>query len=67
MYTPYRSPAAFYECLITVVIALLRTTTAPKIFSLLPPAKPPVNLETVQAPFFEAIAHYILVFRESAH
>ena len=28
MYTLYRSPAPFYECLITVVIALLRTATA---------------------------------------
>ena len=27
MYTLYRSPAAFYECLITVVITLFRTTT----------------------------------------
>ena len=26
MYTLYRSPAAFYECLITVVITLFRTT-----------------------------------------
>ena len=37
MYTLYRSPAAFYECLITVVIALLRTTAAQKKFSVLPP------------------------------
>ena len=32
MYTLYRSPAAFYECLITVVITFLRTTTAQKKF-----------------------------------
>ena len=33
MYTLYRSPAAFYECLIPVVIApLLHTTSAQKNF-----------------------------------
>ena len=30
MYTLNRSPAAFYECLITVVIELLRTTATQK-------------------------------------
>ena len=30
MYTLYRSPAAFYECLITVMITLPRTSTAKK-------------------------------------
>ena len=32
MYSLYISPAAFYECLIKVVIELLRTTAAQKIF-----------------------------------
>ena len=32
MYTLYRSPAAFYECSVTFVIELLRTTTARKSF-----------------------------------
>ena len=36
MYTLYRSPAAFHECLITVVITLLRTTTTQKIFLYFP-------------------------------
>ena len=35
LYTLCRSPAAFYKCLITVVITLLRTTTAQKKFSVL--------------------------------
>ena len=30
MYTLHRLPAVFYECLITVMIVLLRTTTAQK-------------------------------------
>ena len=32
MYTLYRFPAAFYECLVTLMIALLRTTAAQKAF-----------------------------------
>ena len=32
MYTLYRSLAAFYECLITVVIALLRAKADPQKF-----------------------------------
>ena len=32
IYTIYRSAAAFYECLITVVIALFRTTATQKFF-----------------------------------
>ena len=36
MYTLYRSPAAFYECLVAVVITLLRTTAAQKIFCINP-------------------------------
>ena len=32
MYTLYRSPAAFYGCLITIVITLLSTTATPKKF-----------------------------------
>ena len=32
MYTLYRSPAAFYECMITVVIAFLRTAAAQENF-----------------------------------
>ena len=35
-YTLYRFPAPFYECLITVVTALLRTTTTPPKNSVLP-------------------------------
>ena len=39
MYTLYTSSTAFYECLITVVIALLHTTAArPKKNFVLPPA-----------------------------
>ena len=30
MYTLHRSPAVFYECLITFVITVLRTTAAPR-------------------------------------
>ena len=32
MYTCYRSPAAFYDCLITVMIALLHTTATQQFF-----------------------------------
>ena len=32
MYTLYRSPAAFYGCLITIVITLLSTTATPQKF-----------------------------------
>ena len=34
MYTLYRSPAAFYECLITVVTTLLHITAIQKNFAL---------------------------------
>ena len=37
MYTLYRSPAVFYECLITIVITLLCTTATPPKISVLPP------------------------------
>ena len=36
IYTLYKSPAAFYERLITVVIVLIRTTTAQKDFCITP-------------------------------
>ena len=37
MYILYKSPAAFYQCLITVVITFLRTTATQKEFSVLRP------------------------------
>ena len=37
MYTLYRSPASFYECMITVGITLLYATAVPPKFSVLPP------------------------------
>ena len=54
MYTLYRSPAAFYECLITVVIALLSTTAAQNFFSVLP-------LDTV---FFSCIVWLRVVIKD---
>ena len=44
MYTPYRSPADFHECLITVVITLFRATTPP------PPPPPPPKKKSVLTP-----------------
>ena len=47
MYTVYRSPAAFYECLITVLIALLCTTAVPLKFLYQPLVKPPPPFENL--------------------
>ena len=47
MYTVYRSPAAFYECLITVLIALLYTTAVPLKFLHHPLVKPPPLFENL--------------------
>ena len=47
MYTPYRSPADFHECLITVVIKLFRATAPPpKKKSVLTPANPKEFVKT---------------------
>ena len=47
MYTPYRSPADFHECLITVVIKLFRATAPPpQKKSVLTPANPKEFVKT---------------------
>ena len=43
MHNLYRSAAAFYECLITIVIALLRTTAAQKKIMYYPLESLPAN------------------------
>ena len=62
MYTIYRSPAAFYECLITVVIALLRKLLCNFIEIALQHRCSPVNLLHIfQTPFPKDISRQLLL------
>ena len=52
----YRSPAAFYECLVTVVIALLHTIATQQIFCISPWSNTLVKLMEVW--YFSEIQEY---------